>query len=122
MTQKPTYAELLQHPKWQERRLEVLKLHGFKCMECGDTETMLHVHHTSYIKGLKPWEYHDIFFVVLCKHCHKKKHEPDQEELKDPVPGYCTEILPFVSELFQRYPYNNFFSRIVDQIIERSEK
>lgn len=119
---KSKYQKLLEHPKWQQKRLEILKLHGFMCMRCKDTETMLHVHHTSYLPGLKPWEYHDIFYEVLCKNCHHDDHFSDPEKQKDLVPGYCKEVLPFIAELFTEYPYCNIFSRILDQLIVRSEK
>lgn len=119
---RKSYRKQLEHPKWQLKRLEVLKLFGAKCMRCGDTETMLHIHHTSYIPGLKPWEYDNLFYEVLCKNCHRDKHFPEPEVKKDLVPGYCTEVLPLIAELFRNYPYCNIFSRIVDQLIKRSEQ
>lgn len=72
---KPTYWELLQHPKWQEKRLRMLSLNAFSCSDCGSTEKTLHVHHSYYEKGLAPWEYPDESLHVLCVDCHKKAQD-----------------------------------------------
>lgn len=72
---KLTYAEQLKHPNWQRRRLERLQLANFACLECGDKETMLHVHHKKYVRGRMAWEYTDAELTVLCEHCHKNHHQ-----------------------------------------------
>lgn len=61
MTKQKSYIELLKHPKWQKKRLEVLKLAGFQCENCGSEEETLHIHHAYYEKGLAPWDYPDEF-------------------------------------------------------------
>lgn len=66
-----TYAEKLKHPKWQKRRLEILKRDGFECTNCGDEKTELHVHHSWYESGKAPWDYSDEALTTLCKHCHQ---------------------------------------------------
>lgn len=68
---KQTYAELLQHPRWQAKRLEVFQREDFACQWCGDRETTLHVHHTYYVRGAKPWEYDLVDLLCLCKNCHE---------------------------------------------------
>lgn len=65
-----TYYELLKHPKWQKKRLEILASSNFECRNCGDGDSTLHVHHGAYLKGLKPWEYDDDMYHVLCEECH----------------------------------------------------
>lgn len=72
---KPTYWELLKHPNWQRKRLEVLESNGFACEDCGSTENTLNVHHTYYEKGLKPWEYPSESLRALCEDCHKKAQD-----------------------------------------------
>ncbi len=72
---KPTYAELLRDPRWQQRRLRVLDAGGWKCEECGAKCRELHVHHGYYGKGMKPWEYPDDTLHVLCDECHKIAEE-----------------------------------------------
>lgn len=67
---KQSYYELLKHPKWQAKRLRVLERAGYRCQLCADDETELHVHHTIYRKGAKPWEYEDHELQSLCKDCH----------------------------------------------------
>jgi hypothetical protein len=68
------YAELLKHPKWQRKRLEVLEAADWKCTRCGETEVTLNVHHTEYRKGAKPWEYSLDELDCLCEHCHTLEH------------------------------------------------
>ncbi len=67
---KPTYWELLQHPLWQKKRLEMLSLAQFTCETCQSTDKTLHVHHSYYEKGLAPWEYPADSLHVLCVDCH----------------------------------------------------
>lgn len=69
---KPTYYELLKHPKWQEKRLRIMERDGFKCLECGSNDTTLNVHHGYYRKGAEPWDYEDETLHTLCEGCHKK--------------------------------------------------
>ena len=64
------YSDKLKSPKWQRRRLEIMKRDKFKCKKCGDEETTLNVHHKIYKKGVEPWEYENSELVTLCEHCH----------------------------------------------------
>lgn len=67
------YQILLKDKRWIEKRNEILDLLGRKCSSCGAT-TNLHVHHKYYNFDLKPWEYPNEAFLVLCKECHDKTH------------------------------------------------
>ena len=69
---KPSYPELLQDPRWQRKRLEILERDGFECTNCGDTKASLHVHHQLY-DWRSPWEYENETLVTLCADCHKKQ-------------------------------------------------
>lgn len=66
-----SYSDLLKHPKWQKKRLEILERADFTCEECGNREQTLHVHHGYYEKGLKPWEYSNESLHCLCEKCHE---------------------------------------------------
>lgn len=68
------YKEQIKSPKWQKRRLEVMQKDGFICQLCGDTESMLNVHHLSYHKDRNIWEYEDWELITLCENCHKEEH------------------------------------------------
>ena len=68
------YYELLKHPHWQKKRLLVLERENFCCENCGSDEKTLHVHHTYYESGIKPWEYPDESLHVLCEKCHADLH------------------------------------------------
>ena len=74
MKKKQTYWDKLQSPKWQKKRLEVLNDRGFECENCGDSDTQLHVHHPTYIKGREPWEYSSDELMSLCDKCHVMAH------------------------------------------------
>lgn len=72
-----TYYELLKHPLWQKKRLQILERSGFCCEVCGEEEKMLSVHHGYYEKGLKPWEYPDESLHCLCEKCHREAQDTD---------------------------------------------
>jgi hypothetical protein len=69
---KKNYSDLLKSPKWQKKRLEIMKRDKFRCKLCGDTEISLQVHHKEYINGNAPWEYENSQLVTLCEHCHNE--------------------------------------------------
>lgn len=68
--EKKSYSEKLKNPRWQKKRLEIMKRDNFKCRLCGDTETTLNVHHLTYTNGNDPWEYDNKELITLCEHCH----------------------------------------------------
>lgn len=63
-----TYSQQLQHPKWQKKRLEILKRDKFRCKMCSDKETQLQIHHLKY--SGKPWEAKNEDLISLCSQCH----------------------------------------------------
>jgi hypothetical protein len=75
-----TYAEKLKHPKWQKRRLEILQRDLFTCMDCGDMDTTLHIHHKVYRSGAEPWDYEDNELITLCENCHEQETVTLKEE------------------------------------------
>jgi hypothetical protein len=66
------YSELLRHPLWQRRRLEIFKRDNFACKKCTDTTSNLQVHHIYYKYDLLPWEYPDEALITICDLCHEK--------------------------------------------------
>lgn len=68
------YKEQIKSPKWQKRRLEIMEKDNFTCQLCGDTETMLNVHHLSYHRDRNIGEYEDWELMTLCENCHKDEH------------------------------------------------
>ena len=69
-----SYIEKLKDPRWQRKRLEILKRDDFKCRSCRDEEKTLHVHHLRYEKGFEPWEAEDDDLITLCESCHEALH------------------------------------------------
>jgi hypothetical protein len=83
MAEKTSYTDLLKHPMWQRKRLEIMQLADFRCEECGNDEVTLHVHHSYYEKDHMPWEYPNESLHCLCKNCHEtitntQKHLDEQ--------------------------------------------
>lgn len=66
-----SYAEQIQAPAWQKKRLEILNRDKWTCQLCGDTKTTFHIHHKEYKKGVEIWDYPDDNFQTLCKYCHR---------------------------------------------------
>jgi hypothetical protein len=68
---KSEYALKFQDPRWQKKRLEILKRDEWACKLCGDRGATLHVHHRYYLEwGTDPWKYPDEALVTLCETCH----------------------------------------------------
>jgi hypothetical protein len=74
------YAEKLKDPRWQKKRLEVLQRDNWKCTNCYDSTTTLHVHHLHYEPDTEPWEYPDFYLQTLCENCHKTYEESKQRK------------------------------------------
>jgi len=76
------YSKKLKDPRWQKKRLEIMQRDRFSCQSCGDTESMLAIHHRWYDKGREPWDYPDNALVTLCESCHLDERElrPGEEE------------------------------------------
>lgn len=74
------YRELLRHPKWQRKRLRIFDRDQWKCVACGEDDQELHVHHTYYAAGKKPWEYPDNDLVTFCWECHERFHYAESRE------------------------------------------
>jgi hypothetical protein len=72
---KMTYYEMLQHPNWQKKRLEILEREEYTCQSCGDKETTLHVHHGYYDNTLKLWEYDGDTLWCYCSVCHDRARD-----------------------------------------------
>lgn len=76
---QPTYDNLLQDKRWQNKRNEILQRDEHKCSYCG-SKINLQVHHKYYNKypdgkKVKPWDYPNDALITLCNDCHKKVHK-----------------------------------------------
>lgn len=67
-----TYKEQLLDPRWNGKRLEILKEDNFTCQYCGIRNTILHVHHVEYT-GMA-WDAENDSLITLCADCHKIHH------------------------------------------------
>jgi hypothetical protein len=75
MARQKSYYELLKHPKWQKKRLEIMEEYSFTCEYCGAEDKTLQIHHTYYEKGLMPWEYPNESLHCLCEDCHRNAQD-----------------------------------------------
>lgn len=66
------YKQLLRHPLWQKKRLEIFHRDNWKCVNCTDEFSNLQVHHLYYEPNRLPWEYPNECFKTLCECCHEK--------------------------------------------------
>ncbi len=65
------YKEQLRDPRWQKKRLEIFDRDKWTCQICLDTKENLQIHHKSYDKGKKAWEYGNDRLITLCETCHE---------------------------------------------------
>lgn len=77
---KSKFAAKYLHPLWQKKRLEIMNRDEFACMDCGEQEQTLNVHHAYYIKNREPWQYPSFALKTLCKSCHMATHFDELEE------------------------------------------
>lgn len=74
-----SYKGLILHPKWKQRRKEILDRDSHSCVNCRGTKE-LQVHHRQYhfVLALKqykaPWDYPDRLLITLCVKCHGQGH------------------------------------------------
>lgn len=57
--------------------MEILTRDNYVCAKClkDNFECQLDVHHITYIKGRRAWDYQDWFLVTLCRDCHEQEHK-----------------------------------------------
>lgn len=72
-----TYNETLRHPFWQKKKAEICQRDNWTCKKCGDTLSLLIVHHLYYKPNTEPWDYPSEALVTLCELCHEKTHFRD---------------------------------------------
>lgn len=75
------YSEKLKDPRWQKKRLKILKRDGFKCMCCLTKDKMLSVHHRYYFALTEPWDYPNKALITLCQDCHEVEKAIDFDTL-----------------------------------------
>jgi hypothetical protein len=68
-----SYADLLNDPRWSEKRSRILERCGGRCEDCGQLASRLEVHHCYYRFGRYPWQYLDASLLGLCRKCHEMR-------------------------------------------------
>lgn len=99
------YKDQIKSPKWQKRRLEILKRDEFTCQQCGNKELTLHVHHKHYNKGAMIWDYQGWELTTLCEDCHSETH--NKKEIKHPP---NLDLLDYINENFSRIDIKNLYN------------
>lgn len=66
------YHKHLEGPRWQHKRLQIVKRDNGRCVNCRSQED-LQVHHIKYI-GHHPCDTPNCYLVTLCEPCHLGYH------------------------------------------------
>ncbi len=67
------YEEYMKTDAWNNKRMERIKMDGYKCQLCGSAKNLC-VHHITYDRiGCEKMD--DL--ITVCKKCHEKLHEAD---------------------------------------------
>ena len=106
-----SYAEKLKDPRWQKKRLCVMKRDEFKCRDCGDGRKTLQVHHCMYEKG-ETWDTSDRFLMTLCESCHEKRGALESDAKR--ALGMLFAILPNATD-------DNSLRAFVTSLIQNAE-
>ena len=72
LVNKTSRPELLNHPNWHKKKLEIIEKSGFECINCTSKEKTLDVYHSYYVDNLKPWEYPNNSLYCLCGECYNQ--------------------------------------------------
>lgn len=86
------WSDQYKDPRWQKKRLEVLSIDEWMCQKCGSKDKALHVHHASYVRGRKIWEYSASEMVTLCDQCHKTIHNLLADNKEVVVPDLINSV------------------------------
>ena len=106
------YSKLLKDPRWQKKRLEIMDRDGFECKACRENSKTLHIHHTTYDKDLKPWEYFNDKLLTLCEDCHKLLHILEKLDYSMDQINLLTNCLSdFEYEDINRWLKNNGYAK-----------
>jgi len=89
------YKDQLKTSAWLRKKYEILSRDNFVCRKClaDNFESQLEVHHITYIKGKKAWEYLDYFLVTLCRKCHKEEHDNLNTKKNNKIKEWLIELL-----------------------------
>ena len=101
------YSEKLKDPRWQKKRLEILKRDVWTCRSCMSKEKTLQVHHIFYLPNIDPWDIPDGFLITFCESCHK----PDQGDYDAPG-GIIRVISAFLGLIWEKAENKDFIDCI----------
>lgn len=95
MKRKLTYKEQLRTSAWLRKKFEIMARDNFVCRKClkDNFESQLEVHHITYKKWLKAWEYHDYFLVTLCREHHQEEHDNKNTTNPQKIKEWLIELL-----------------------------
>lgn len=105
--------EDLNSEEWKSKRKEIIQRDVFTCCACGAFGKTLNVHHLSYDKDRKYWDYPNSNFVTLCSDCHRKLHNLKNGNLRKTI-----EELQYI--VARREP--NFYRQKLNIEIKQGDK
>jgi len=86
---------MLENPKWEAFRRDVLSAKGATCEECGSTYG-LQVHLPYYRRGCDPWQYKTSEVRVLCREHHMTAEKLEDSALLAFWAAYCRHGFKFL--------------------------
>jgi len=94
------YKNQLKTSAWLRKKFEIMNRDNFVCSNClcDNYEKQLEVHHITYLRNKKAWEYPDYFLVTLCRECHQKEHDENATNNINKIKEWIVKlftILPF---------------------------
>ena len=108
------YAQKLRDPRWQKKRLEILKRDEWTCQKCFDSGSTLAVHHRDYLLNTDPWDYPNDLLITLCEECH------DNERTERS--GNEDDLLKMLRRLFLAEDIHTFASGFLAMKLQHSHE
>lgn len=68
---RKVYSKYIHSEEWKDFRLSIIRVRGYRCEKCGETEGIIHAHHLTYERFMKEIP-SDI--MLLCIPCHNDVH------------------------------------------------
>ncbi len=108
---KQSYSEKLRDPRWQKKRLEIMRRADFKCEDCGAADKTLNVHHSLYRSGVEPWEAWNSTLRCVCEDCHEGRQGTEREAVET-FKAVCSVLAPVEIDNLRRELIDRFKLRM----------
>jgi 5-methylcytosine-specific restriction endonuclease McrA len=89
------YKDQLKTSAWLRKKAEIMQRDNFVCSSClcDNFEKKLEVHHITYLRKHKAWEYPDYLLVTLCRDCHQMEHNMGNTTNLEQIMNWVKKLL-----------------------------